>query len=69
LKLRLTPAVTVRNIFFEHDLKPNEQIKGKTTNMKTYLLSILICCAIITAAFAAALDTAKIDQTPGSRER
>jgi Domain of Unknown Function (DUF1259) len=33
--------------------------------MKTYLLSILICCAIVTAAFAAALDTAKIDQITG----
>ena len=33
--------------------------------MKTYLLSILACCAIITAAFAAALDTAKIDQITG----
>ena len=30
--------------------------------MKTYLLIILIFCAIITAALAAALDTAKIDQ-------
>src|SRR5215468_4243466 len=33
--------------------------------MKTYLLSILICCANITAALAAALDTAKIDQITG----
>ena len=33
--------------------------------MKTYLLSILTCCVIITAAFAAALDTAKIDQITG----
>jgi hypothetical protein len=33
--------------------------------MKTYLLSILICCATITAALAAALDTAKIDQITG----
>jgi Domain of Unknown Function (DUF1259) len=33
--------------------------------MKTYLLSILICCAIVTATFAAALDTAKIDQITG----
>src|SRR6476619_7150001 len=33
--------------------------------MKTYLLSILICCATITAASAAPLDTAKIDQLTG----
>ena len=33
--------------------------------MKTYLLSILICCATITAALAAAVDTAKIDQITG----
>jgi hypothetical protein len=33
--------------------------------MKTYLLSILIFCATITAALAAALDTAKIDQITG----
>jgi hypothetical protein len=33
--------------------------------MKTYLLIILIFCAIITAALAAALDTAKIDQLTG----
>ena len=33
--------------------------------MKTYLLSILICCATVTAALAAALDTAKIDQITG----
>src|SRR5215471_11624607 len=33
--------------------------------MKTYLLSILICCATITAALAAALDTAEIDQITG----
>jgi len=33
--------------------------------MKTYLLSILICCATITAALAATLDTAKIDQITG----
>ena len=33
--------------------------------MKTYLLSILICCGIITAASAAALDTTKIDQITG----
>src|SRR5215510_13232640 len=33
--------------------------------MKTYLLSILMCCAIISAAFAAALDTVKIDQLAG----
>jgi hypothetical protein len=33
--------------------------------VKTYLLSILTCCVIITAAFAAALDTAKIDQITG----
>src|SRR5215831_6593779 len=33
--------------------------------MKTYLLSILICCASITAALAAPLDTAKIDQITG----
>src|SRR5262245_20264696 len=33
--------------------------------MKTYLLSILICCGIITAALAATLDTAKIDQITG----
>ena len=33
--------------------------------MKTYLLSILICCATITAALAAALDTPKIDQITG----
>jgi len=33
--------------------------------MKTYLLSLLICCATITAALAAALDTAKIDQLTG----
>jgi hypothetical protein len=33
--------------------------------MKTYLLSIPICCAIMTAALAAALDTANIDQITG----
>ena len=33
--------------------------------MKTYLLIILIFCATITAALAAALDTAKIDQITG----
>jgi hypothetical protein len=33
--------------------------------MKTYLLIILIFCAPITAALAAALDTAKIDQLTG----
>jgi hypothetical protein len=33
--------------------------------MKTHLLSILIFCATITAALAAALDTAKIDQITG----
>src|SRR5262245_17520702 len=33
--------------------------------MKTYLLSILICCGIITAASAAALDATKIDQITG----
>jgi Domain of Unknown Function (DUF1259) len=33
--------------------------------MKTYLLSILICCATSTAALVAALDTAKIDQITG----
>ena len=33
--------------------------------MKTYLLSILICCLTITAALAAALDTAKIDELTG----
>src|SRR4029079_13010930 len=33
--------------------------------MKTYLLSILIFCATITAALAAALDTAKIDNLTG----
>src|SRR5215475_13108812 len=33
--------------------------------MKTYVLSILTCCDTITAALAAALDTAKIDQTTG----
>src|SRR5262249_51367099 len=33
--------------------------------MKTYLLSILMCCAIISAALAAALDTVKIDQLAG----
>ena len=33
--------------------------------MKTYLLSVLICCATITAALAAALDTAKIDELTG----
>src|SRR6266436_5379445 len=33
--------------------------------MKTYLLIILIFCATITAALAAALDTAKIDQVTG----
>jgi len=33
--------------------------------MKTYLLIILIFCATITAALAAALDTAKIDQLTG----
>src|SRR5262249_53264668 len=49
---------------FEHDLKLTDQIK-KTTNMKTYLLIILIFCAITTAALAAALDTAKIDQITG----
>src|SRR5215469_3578473 len=33
--------------------------------MKTYLLSILICCGTITAALVATLDTAKIDQLTG----
>jgi len=33
--------------------------------MKTYLLMILILCATITAALAATLDTAKIDQLTG----
>ena len=33
--------------------------------MKTYLLSILICCGTITAALVATLDTAKIDQITG----
>src|SRR5215467_13357976 len=33
--------------------------------MKKYVLSILICCATITAALAATLDTAKIDQITG----
>src|SRR5215469_13184917 len=33
--------------------------------MKKYLLRILICCATMTAALAAALDTAKIDQITG----
>src|SRR4026208_878755 len=33
--------------------------------MKTYLLSILICCATITGALAGTLDTAKIDQITG----
>jgi hypothetical protein len=33
--------------------------------MKTYLLSILICCTTIAAALAATLDTAKIDQITG----
>jgi len=33
--------------------------------MKTYLLSILICCGTITAALAATLDIAKIDQITG----
>src|SRR5215469_10179248 len=33
--------------------------------MKKYLLRILICCATMTAALAAALDTAKIDQLTG----
>ena len=33
--------------------------------MKTYLLSVLIYGAVITAALAAALDTAKIDQITG----
>jgi len=33
--------------------------------MKTYLLSTLICCVTITAALAATLDTAKIDQITG----
>jgi uncharacterized protein DUF1259 len=33
--------------------------------MKAYLLSILICCVTITAALAATLDTAKIDQITG----
>src|ERR1051325_11864267 len=51
---------------FEHDLKPiNQTEKGKTTNMKAYLLSILICCATSTAALAATLDTTKIDQITG----
>ena len=51
---------------FEYDLKPiNQTEKGKTTNMKAYLLSILICCATSTAALAATLDTAKIDQITG----
>src|SRR5262249_26834273 len=50
---------------FEHDLKTNDQIKGKTTNMKTYLLSILLSSITISAALAAALDTAKIDEMTG----
>src|SRR5215813_4644124 len=54
-----------RPLLFEHDLKTNDQIKGKTTDMKTYLLIILIFCATTTAALAAALDTAKIDQITG----
>jgi uncharacterized protein DUF1259 len=33
--------------------------------MKTYLLSVLIFCATITAGLAATLDTAKIDQITG----
>jgi hypothetical protein len=33
--------------------------------MKTYLLSIVICCATIAAALAAPLDAAKIDQITG----
>ena len=33
--------------------------------MRKYLLIILIFCATITAALAAALDTAKIDQITG----
>src|SRR5215468_9639591 len=33
--------------------------------MKTYLLSILNCCALITAGLAASLDTARIDQLTG----
>jgi hypothetical protein len=33
--------------------------------MKTHVLSILICCATITAALTATLDTAKIDQFTG----
>src|SRR5215475_8139712 len=33
--------------------------------MKTYLLNILICCGTITAALAATLDIAKIDQITG----
>jgi hypothetical protein len=33
--------------------------------VKTYVLSILICCATIIAALAATLDTAKIDQLTG----
>ena len=35
--------------------------------MKTYLLSILICCATITVALAATLDSAKIDQITGHK--
>jgi hypothetical protein len=52
-------------LIFEHDLEPIDQIKGKPTNMKTYLLIILFLCTTIAAAFAAALDTAKIDQITG----
>jgi Domain of Unknown Function (DUF1259) len=33
--------------------------------MKTYLLSILIGCGAVTGSFAAALDTARIDQVTG----
>jgi hypothetical protein len=52
-------------IDFDHDLKTDQSPKKKGTNMKTYLLIILIFCATMTPVFAAALDTVKIDQLTG----
>jgi hypothetical protein len=52
---------------FEHDLKRSIKLKGKATNMKTFLLTILIVCATIAGGLAAAIDTPKIDQITGLR--
>jgi hypothetical protein len=52
-------------LYFSNIIETERPNKGKTTNMKRYLLSILTCCAAITATLATALDTAKIDQITG----